>query len=164
MVTHYTSLDGVNLQNTWLTIGSYDGVHLGHQQLIKELNSRAHQVGAKSVVLSFHPHPSEVLRGRKESFYLTTTDEKIHLLDELHPDVVISGDGCASPTLFLDNKKLGCQWDFEIGDIKQVKGLSHLCCLWSNKGVDATTDYDGKNILDEAVFPDAADYCGINTG
>jgi riboflavin kinase/FMN adenylyltransferase len=89
MVTHYTSLVGVNLQNTWLTIGSYDGVHLGHQQLIKELNYRAHQVGAKSVVLSFHPHPSEVLRGRKEAFYLTTTDEKLYLLEDLHPDIVI---------------------------------------------------------------------------
>jgi riboflavin kinase/FMN adenylyltransferase len=86
---HYTSLVGVNLQNTWLTIGSFDGVHIGHQQLIHELNYKAHQVKAKSVVLTFHPHPAVVLRGRNDAFYLTTSAEKLILLDELNTDVVI---------------------------------------------------------------------------
>lgn len=87
---HYTSLVGVNLQNTWLTIGSFDGVHLGHQQLIHELNNKAHRVKAKSVVLTFDPHPAVVLSGRKDAFYLTTSNEKILLLDELNTDVVIT--------------------------------------------------------------------------
>src|SRR4030065_1533901 len=87
---HYTSLVGVNLQNTWLTIGSFDGVHIGHQQLIHELNNKAHQAKAKSVVLTFHPHPAVVLRGRTDAFYLTTSDEKLKLLDELNTDVVIT--------------------------------------------------------------------------
>jgi riboflavin kinase/FMN adenylyltransferase len=90
MVQHFSSLDGVNLENTWLTIGSFDGVHIGHQQLIRELNSKAHQAGAKSVVLTFHPHPAVVLKGRKGAFYLTTVPEKVKLLDELGTDMVIS--------------------------------------------------------------------------
>jgi riboflavin kinase/FMN adenylyltransferase len=90
MVQHYTSLTGVNINNTWLTIGSFDGVHIGHQQLICELNHRAHQAGAKSVVLSFHPHPTTILRGRTDAFYLTTPSEKVKLLDELGTDVVIT--------------------------------------------------------------------------
>jgi riboflavin kinase / FMN adenylyltransferase len=90
MVQHYSSLDGVNIQNTWLTIGSFDGVHLGHQQLICELNNQAHQVGAKSAVLSFHPHPTVILRGRTGAFYLTTHSEKVELLNELGTDIVIT--------------------------------------------------------------------------
>jgi riboflavin kinase/FMN adenylyltransferase len=90
MVQHYTSLTGVNINNTWLTIGSFDGVHIGHQQLICELNHRAHQAGAKSVVLSFHPHPTTILRGKTGAFYLTTPSEKVKLLDELGTDVVIT--------------------------------------------------------------------------
>jgi riboflavin kinase / FMN adenylyltransferase len=90
MVQHFSSLDGVNLENTWLTIGSFDGVHIGHQQLIRELNNQAHQAGAKSVVLTFHPHPAVVLRGKTGAFYLTSVPEKVKLLDELGTDIVIS--------------------------------------------------------------------------
>jgi riboflavin kinase / FMN adenylyltransferase len=90
MVQHFSSLEGVNLENTWLTIGSFDGVHKGHQQLIRELNAQTHRVGAKSVVLTFHPHPAVVLRGRTGAFYLTTVAEKVKLLDELGTDIVIS--------------------------------------------------------------------------
>ncbi len=90
MVQHYSSLEGVFLKDTWLTIGSFDGVHLGHQQLICDLSQTAHENGAKSVVLTFHPHPSVVLRGRIGAFYLTTPTEKIKLLDELGTDFVIT--------------------------------------------------------------------------
>jgi riboflavin kinase/FMN adenylyltransferase len=89
MVQQYTSLVGVNLQNTWLTIGSFDGVHLGHQQLIHELNFGAHQSGAKSVVLTFYPHPAVVLRGKRAHYYLTTPPEKLIQLEYLAPDVVV---------------------------------------------------------------------------
>jgi riboflavin kinase/FMN adenylyltransferase len=90
MVQHYTSLDGINIRNTYLTIGSFDGIHIGHQQLIRELNNRAHLFGAKSVVLTFHPHPSVILRGRTGAFYLTTPSEKAQLLDELGIDILIT--------------------------------------------------------------------------
>jgi riboflavin kinase/FMN adenylyltransferase len=90
MVQHITSLEGVNITNTWLTIGSFDGVHLGHQQLIRELNHNAHLAGANSTVLTFHPHPSVILRGRKGPFYLTTPFEKVDLLDQLGTDIVVT--------------------------------------------------------------------------
>jgi riboflavin kinase/FMN adenylyltransferase len=90
MVHQYTSLDGVNIGNTWLTIGSFDGVHIGHQQLIGELINNAHQAGGKSVVLTFHPHPAVILRGRTGAFYLTPPPEKTKLLDELGADIVIT--------------------------------------------------------------------------
>jgi riboflavin kinase / FMN adenylyltransferase len=90
MVLHYPSLDSVNIENTWLTIGSFDGIHIGHQQLIGELINSAHQAGGKSVVLTFHPHPAVILRGRTGAFYLTPPTEKTVLLDQLGTDIVIT--------------------------------------------------------------------------
>jgi riboflavin kinase/FMN adenylyltransferase len=90
MAQHYTSRDGVKLRHTWLTIGSFDGVHIGHQQLVKELNIQAHQVNAKTVVLTFHPHPAVILRGRTGALYLTTPCEKAELLGELGTDIVVT--------------------------------------------------------------------------
>jgi len=87
---HFNSLDQVSLQRTWLTIGSFDGVHLGHQEIIQNLVSKAHEVGALAVVLTFHPHPAIVLKKRNDPFYLTTPQEKASLLGDLGVDVVIT--------------------------------------------------------------------------
>jgi riboflavin kinase/FMN adenylyltransferase len=90
MVQHFTSLNGVDISNTWLTIGSFDGIHIGHQELIRELNFSAHQAGGRSIVLTFHPHPAVILRGRTGAFYLTPPDEKTELLDKLNVDIVVT--------------------------------------------------------------------------
>jgi riboflavin kinase/FMN adenylyltransferase len=90
MVQHFTSLNGVNISNTWLTIGSFDGVHIGHQALIHELNTSAHNAGGRSIVLTFHPHPAVILKGRTGAFYLTPPHEKLRLLDQLDVDIVVT--------------------------------------------------------------------------
>jgi riboflavin kinase/FMN adenylyltransferase len=87
---HFRSLDDVHLEDTWLTIGSFDGVHLGHQEIIRCLTAEAHQNGASAVVLTFFPHPSEIVRGRNFAFYLTSPDEKADLLHQLGVDHVIT--------------------------------------------------------------------------
>ena len=90
MEQHLTTLAGIKLSNTWLTIGSFDGVHLGHQKLICDLTQQAHQAGAKSVVLTFYPHPTVVLRGKTGAFYLTTPDEKAEYLSQLGIDILVT--------------------------------------------------------------------------
>jgi riboflavin kinase/FMN adenylyltransferase len=90
MVQHFTSLNSVNISNTWLTIGSFDGVHIGHQQLVHELNVSAQKAGGRSVVLTFHPHPAVILRGRTGAFYLTPPQEKAELLDQFDVDIVVT--------------------------------------------------------------------------
>ncbi len=71
------------------TVGSYDGVHVGHQRLIEECRLRAQQIGGESVLLTFEPHPRVVL-GRAEGLkLLTTIDEKIELLAECGVDNLI---------------------------------------------------------------------------
>lgn len=72
-----------------VTIGSYDGVHRGHQALIAQLVAEARACGGESVVLTFEPHPRITL-GRAEGLrLLTTLDEKIALLDALGVDNLI---------------------------------------------------------------------------
>jgi riboflavin kinase/FMN adenylyltransferase len=86
---HYHSLEEVNLENSWLTVGVFDGVHRGHQQIIKKLTAGAHASDAPAVVLTFDPHPASVLGGH-EIKCLTLPDERAELLAQLGVDVVIT--------------------------------------------------------------------------
>jgi riboflavin kinase/FMN adenylyltransferase len=86
---HYHSLEETSLQNAWLTIGVFDGVHRGHRAIIEKLVREAHEADAPAVVLTFHPHPASVLTG-KEIKCLTTPDERADLLAALGVDVVIT--------------------------------------------------------------------------
>ena len=86
---HYRSLEEVNLQNSWLTVGVFDGVHRGHQEIIKKLTAGAHANDAPAVVLTFDPHPASVLSGQ-EIKCLTLPDERADLLGKLGVDVVIT--------------------------------------------------------------------------
>jgi riboflavin kinase/FMN adenylyltransferase len=87
---HYWSLQNLDLRGSWLTIGSFDGIHLGHQALLNELITGAHGEGNLAVVLTFHPHPAVVLNKRKDSSYLSSPEAKVGLLAGLGVDVVIT--------------------------------------------------------------------------
>jgi riboflavin kinase/FMN adenylyltransferase len=87
---HLYALNSLNLKNTWLAIGSFDGVHRGHQEIVRRLSSGAHAEGAQSVVLTFHPHPKIVLGKRKDFFYLTSPEERAAILGEYGIDLVIT--------------------------------------------------------------------------
>jgi riboflavin kinase/FMN adenylyltransferase len=87
---HYWSLEAVRLENAWLTIGSFDGVHRGHQKIIRKMTTGAHTAGSPAVVLAFFPHPAVVLRKRQELFYLTSPEERAEILENLGVDVVIT--------------------------------------------------------------------------
>jgi riboflavin kinase/FMN adenylyltransferase len=63
-----------------LTVGTFDGVHLGHRAILRYLNERAERVDGCSVVVSFDPHPREVVLGRRVPL-LTTLDERGDLLE-----------------------------------------------------------------------------------
>lgn len=68
-------------QNAVLTIGSYDGVHTGHQAIIRRINNLAKAIHGESVVITFHPHPRLFLYPNDDRLKLITTiEEKIHLL------------------------------------------------------------------------------------
>jgi riboflavin kinase / FMN adenylyltransferase len=86
---HITSLNDVQLNNSWLTIGVFDGVHRGHQAILRQLVDGAHAAGSSAVVLTFAHHPAVVL-GHHDLKCLTTPEERAELLGALGVDVVIT--------------------------------------------------------------------------
>ncbi|HEX7394698.1 MAG TPA: bifunctional riboflavin kinase/FAD synthetase [Anaerolineaceae bacterium] len=87
---HVRSLDAVHLEGSWVTIGSFDGVHLGHQAIIRRLVDGAHAQGLLAVIITFFPHPSKVLRGNGSPFYLTTPEERAEILAGLQVDLAVT--------------------------------------------------------------------------
>ena len=71
-----------------MTIGAFDGIHRGHRVVIDSVRQAALDQGRASVVVTFFPHPSVVL-GYAEPFYLTSTEEKIVLLDAIGIDLLV---------------------------------------------------------------------------
>jgi riboflavin kinase/FMN adenylyltransferase len=72
-----------------LTIGVFDGVHLGHRRLLARLKAEAEQHGLASIVITFADHPRGVLHPGAAPALLTTIDERVELLKETGVDLVI---------------------------------------------------------------------------
>lgn len=85
----FRSLDNIVIEKPILTIGSFDGVHLGHKQVIDKLKQEAYRLGGQSTVLTFWPHPVAVLNPQQKLQLLSTLDEKIFLLEQTGIDNLI---------------------------------------------------------------------------
>jgi riboflavin kinase/FMN adenylyltransferase len=70
-------------KKTILTLGTFDGVHIGHRSILKKLNENTENGKFESVVLTFFPHPRIVLQGKSDLKLLNTINEKIDLLDKI---------------------------------------------------------------------------------
>ena len=137
---HLLSLAEFALDRAWVTIGSFDGVHRGHQAIINHLVHGAHAAGLPAVVVTFFPHPVVVLRELQGPIYLTSDDERARLLADLGVDHVITlafDQELASHTAqqFMQNlvdhlhlSRLIVGYDFALGHIRQgdIPTLRHL--------------------------------------
>lgn len=124
---HFDSLRAAQLDGAWLTIGAFDGVHVGHQTILSQLAAGAQQAGAPAVLLTFHPHPRQVLGGAQHAFYLSGPQEKVDLVAELgldamitHPFTTQTAQTTARDFVGLIHKQLGLKqlWvgrDFALG-------------------------------------------------
>jgi len=72
-----------------LTIGSFDGLHLGHQAVIEHLGRRASELGLRRALVTFEPHPRCVLDPENCPKNITTLDEKLRLLEQLGVDEAV---------------------------------------------------------------------------
>lgn len=84
--------DTKNYQSTGrtsLTIGNFDGLHLGHRKILSELVNTAREAGTRSVVLTFSPHPLKVLRPERAPRLITTPREKLDLIGLSDVDTLI---------------------------------------------------------------------------
>ncbi len=75
--------------NLALALGTFDGIHKGHQKLIKAAVNKARKTGGKSMVLTFSEHPRKVFQGIETTILINTHKEKIHLLKNLGVDIVV---------------------------------------------------------------------------
>ncbi|MCA9958377.1 MAG: bifunctional riboflavin kinase/FAD synthetase [Anaerolineales bacterium] len=77
-------------QPTFLAIGSFDGVHLGHREVIQDMVYAAHSQDARAAVLTFFPHPKRVLLHTEGPYYITRLDDRVALLADLGVDLIIT--------------------------------------------------------------------------
>lgn len=129
---HTRELNALKLQDTWVTIGTFDGVHLGHQYLIQNLVQEAHRAGEAAVVVTFDPHPAVVLSGKEFPLYLTSPEQKAEEIEKLGVDVLLSypfnrETAAMSPAAFMERldaslaiRELWIGYDFALG--KDRKG------------------------------------------
>lgn len=76
-------------ENTVVTIGTFDGVHIGHQKIIEQVVETAKKLGTKSVLLTFFPHPRMVLQQNASIELINTIDERAELLSKTGLDYLI---------------------------------------------------------------------------
>src|SRR5687767_10530631 len=90
MKIHYDIDQLPAFRNAVITIGTFDGVHMGHRQLIQKLKEEALKIGGETVIITFHPHPRKVVSSTILGIRLINTlDEKLGLLKELGIDHVV---------------------------------------------------------------------------
>jgi riboflavin kinase / FMN adenylyltransferase len=78
-----------NFGPTVVSVGNFDGVHRAHQHVLKDIVERARQKQAKSVAITFEPHPTRILRPDSGFKLLTPTPEKLRLLEATGLDAVL---------------------------------------------------------------------------
>lgn len=86
----YTHLDSLPcFRNPVVAVGSFDGVHLGHQRVFDYVKAQAARLDGESVVVTFDPHPQEVLHPDSDFFRINTMEENAEMIAEAGIDVLI---------------------------------------------------------------------------
>jgi riboflavin kinase/FMN adenylyltransferase len=80
---------GRSFKNPVLTLGNFDGVHLGHQRIFQQVRRKAKEIGGEAIAYTFTPHPVQLLKPGKEPFLLLPIGERIRLIGEAGMDVTI---------------------------------------------------------------------------
>lgn len=104
---------------TVLTMGKFDGLHLGHRQLITTAVERARHLGLLSAALTWEPHPNAVLRPNEPLQLLSSLEERVELIADLGPDLLVIAP-------FTNETKFTSAEDY----MAQVQAAVHLRELW----------------------------------
>ena len=114
-----SGLENLLPEKTWITIGTFDGIHLGHQALIRQMSDEAHSSGQKSVVVTFHPHPAVVLGKRPNNINISTPVERAGYLEALGVDFLFD-------QLFDNNLASTSAYEY----VRDLKILLNFTQLW----------------------------------
>jgi|GEM_PF-14908 len=72
-----------------ITLGNFDGLHVGHQTLVRQVVGRARELGGCGIVFTFHPHPLKILSPKACPPLISTYDEKVAMFQELGIDILL---------------------------------------------------------------------------
>jgi riboflavin kinase / FMN adenylyltransferase len=159
----FESLDfAAKFANPILTIGNYDGLHLGHRRIIERIKVKAREKQGTSILMTFHPHPLTILKPDKLIGLITPLQVKRRLIEEAGIDVLIvipftDEFHLISPEAFVGNlliEKLGIKglivgYDFKFG--KGGKGnVEYLASKSTEYGfffeIQAAITLDGEKV------------------
>lgn len=130
------------IKNSYVAIGSFDGIHLGHKKLIGSAVETAKNHGGKSVVFTFYSHPKEVTNRSNAPKLINSLEEKIYLLEKMGVDYLVlqpfnqefshmEPDEFVSKVLkkYLETKEVfvGFNFGFGKGRSANVKDLEKFC-------------------------------------
>ena len=92
MGLYFSDIDQISqpLKAPVLTIGNFDGIHLGHQGLFQKVRERAKAIKGTSMVITFNPHPAQILRPAKTPKQIVSDDNKVDLIFQYGIEVVLS--------------------------------------------------------------------------
>jgi len=146
----YRGLDAIHggFSASVVTLGNFDGVHLGHQEIFRRLKARASELKTQALVLTFDPHPVRVLRPAMSPDLITPLEEKLRLIAECGIDGVVLADftkefAAQHPGSFVDEvlcEKLSARYvivghDFTFGRGKEGT-IDSLKEMGERKGFD----------------------------
>ncbi len=80
---NFSDINGT-IKNPVVTIGNFDGVHKGHQNIFKTINERAKEINGESVAITFEPHPVKLFTGEEKLFLLTPFKKKVKLIEKFN--------------------------------------------------------------------------------
>jgi riboflavin kinase / FMN adenylyltransferase len=90
MIVHTDIQQLPAFRNAVVTIGTFDGVHKGHQQILNMMTGEAKKVNGETAIITFHPHPRQVIAANQtELFLLNSLEEKILLLEKYGIDHLV---------------------------------------------------------------------------
>ena len=117
-IKNFFKIDPLPYAKTCITIGNFDGVHLGHQAIISKMVNQANAKGKPLVLITFFPNPVELFKQKLRSFYLSTPAEKERQLLRLGVDQVI--------TLQFDRDLANLSAEEFLSSLKEKFGLNTL--------------------------------------
>ncbi|MDR2455097.1 MAG: bifunctional riboflavin kinase/FAD synthetase [Deltaproteobacteria bacterium] len=163
IVNDWASYQPVKKPRAVLTVGVFDGLHLGHQRLIGEVVERAGRQEAASVVLTFEPHPLALLSSAQAPEVLTTLPQKAEILESLGVDVLGRLEFNESlrmtpPSDFLRDylerkvelSEIVVGPDFRFG--KDAEGHTDLLCQWAKSLKASVTEFALQKGPDDVVY------------
>ena len=131
----FRDFDSVDeIVNPVVTLGSFDGIHSGHRQILNGVIAESKRIKGQSVVITFDPHPRQVIFPEQKMELLTTTEEKAELLERFGIDILLVVEFNET---FRQLSSEDFVRNFLVGKLENGLTLGRKYCIVSNSSRDS---------------------------